>query len=119
MRTVRKDAVATALVDIVVFTYVCYLAVGRLPIIESVRGVAAVALVLGLASRGIGGHASFRHQRIATLGGLASIGLGIATVAIPRQSLLALFVASIVILWIAGAYVRTGAPRAASGAATS
>ena len=101
MRFLTKEAIATALVDVIVFTYVCYLALGRLPIIESIRGVAAVALVLGMASRSIGGRAGYRHHRAAALAGLASLALGLATLATPRQSLLALFVASIIGLWLA------------------
>ncbi len=81
MRLVTKQAIATALVDIIVFTYVCYLALGRLPIIESIRGVAAVSLVLGVASRRIGGHTWYRHQRVATFAGLVSITLGLVTLA--------------------------------------
>lgn len=114
MRFVTKEAIATALVDIIVFTYVCYLAVGRLPIIESIRGVAAVGLVLGVASRRIGNHAWYRHQRLATLAGLVSIALGIATLATPRQSLLALFVASIIGLWVADHLGLTPRPQTSS-----
>ena len=101
MRFVTKEAIATALVDIIVFTYVCYLALGRLPIIESIRGVATVGLVLGVASRRIGAHTWYRHQWVAPLVGLGSVALGIATLATPRQSLLALFVASIIGIWVA------------------
>jgi hypothetical protein len=114
MRLVTKEAIATALVDIIVFTYVCYLALGRLPIIESIRGVAALSLVLGVASRRIGSHIWYRHQWVATLAGLASIALGFATLVAPRQSLLALFVASIIGLWVADHLGLTPRPQTSS-----
>ena len=101
MRFLTKEAIATALVDIVVFTYVCYLALGRLPIIESIRGVTTVGLVLGVASRRLGAHTWYRYQWAATLARLGSVALGIATLASPRQSLLALFVTSIIGIWVA------------------
>jgi hypothetical protein len=102
-----RDAVATGLVDVVVCTYVGYLALGRLPILESVRGVAALGLVLGLASEGIAGRARFRRRWAPLLGGLATLALGIAALTTQHDSMLALFMASIIGFWVAGAYVRT------------
>ncbi len=107
MRFVTKTAVATFLVDVAVFVYVVHIALGRLPIIESVRGIAALGLVLGLASRVIGGPVRVRHEWAAKLGRIASLALGIAALATQHDSFLALFMASFIGLWITGAYVRT------------
>ena len=108
MRFVTKTAVATFLVDVAVFIYVVHIALGRLPIIESVRGIAALGLVLGLASRAIGGPVRLRHEWAATLARIVSLALGICALATQHDSFLALFMASFIGLWIAGAYVRTG-----------
>ena len=111
MRILNKDVVATGMVDIVVFTYVGYLALGRLPFIDSTRGVAVVGLVLGLTSQIIEGRSTFRHRRIALVGGVISLALGIGAASTQHDSFLALFMASIIGLWIAAAYVR-GSDRA-------
>ncbi len=110
MRFVTKTAVATFLVDITIFIYVGYLAIGRLPILDDVRDITALGLVLGLASRLIGGPLRLSHQWAAALGGVVSLALGVGALATQHQSFLALFMASIIGLWIAGEYVRTGDP---------
>jgi hypothetical protein len=107
MRFFTKNAVATYLVDLTIFVYVGYLAIGRLPIIDDVRDITALGLVLGVASRVIGGPIRLSHQWPAVVGGVASIALGVGALATQHQSFLALFMASIIGLWIAGEYVRT------------
>jgi len=107
MRFVTKNAVATCLVDITIFFYVAYLAVGRLPIVDDVRDVTGIGLVLGLACRLIGGPVRISHQWAAALGGLVFVAFGVGALATQHQSFLALFMASFIGLWIAGEYVRT------------
>ena len=108
MRIINRDAVATGLVDVVVFTYATYLAVGNLPVIQSVRGVAAVGLVLGLVSRAIGRRTAFRQRWAAAAAVVVLLALGTSAMATQHQSWLALLMASIIGLWIADAYVATG-----------
>jgi hypothetical protein len=108
MRLTTRDVVATVLVAAVVVAYVGYLTFGSVPFIEDVRGMAGVGLVFGFASRRIGGRQAFRHQRVAFGAGLASMALGIMTLATESEVLLAVFIASIVVLWAAAMYVRAG-----------
>jgi hypothetical protein len=108
MRFSRKDVVATALVAAAVAAYAGYLAFGSVPLIEDARGMAAVGLILGFASRRIGGRAGFSHERAAFAAGLGSMALGIAALATENEAILALFMASIVALWAAAMYVHTG-----------
>ena len=100
----RKDTIATGFVAAVVAAYVGFLAFGSVPFIEDVRGMAAVGLILGFASRRIGGRAAFRHQRTAFAAALGSMVLGIVALATENAVLLALFVGSIVTLWAAAMY---------------
>ena len=101
----RKDTIATALVAAVVAAYVGFLAFGSVPFIEDVRGMAAVGLIFGFASRRIGGRAGFRHERAAFAAGLGSMALGIVALATESTVVLALFIGSIVALWAAAMYV--------------
>jgi hypothetical protein len=107
MALTRKDWVATGLVAAVLVIYVAYLAFDGIPLVRDVTGMAAVGLILGFASRRIGGRAGFRHERLAFAGGLGSIALGIVTLITGSEAVLAVFVASIVGLWAAAMYVRT------------
>jgi hypothetical protein len=102
-----KDTVATGLVAAVVVIYVGYLLFDGIPFVEDVRGMAAVGLVLSFASRRIGGRHGFRHQRVAMAANVGSLALGFAALATENAVVLALFVASIVVLWLAATYVRT------------
>ena len=108
MRIVSRDAVATGLTDVVVFTYATYLAIGNLPIIESVRGVAAVGLVLGLTSRAIVRHTIFRRWWAGLASVFVLVAFGISAMATQYESWLALLMATIMGLWIADAYARAG-----------
>lgn len=108
MTNTWRDVVATALVAVVVVFYVGYLAFGSMPLVEDVRGMAAVGLICGFASRRIGGREAFEHEKAAMAGALASMALGIAALATESGAVLALFILSIVGLWFAALYVRTG-----------
>jgi hypothetical protein len=68
MTNTWRDVVATALVAVVVVFYVGYLAFGSMPLVEDVRGMAAVGLICGFASRRIGGREAFEHEKAAMAG---------------------------------------------------
>jgi hypothetical protein len=108
MHFTRKDTVATALVAATVVAYIGYLTFGSVPFAEDVRGMAAVGLVLGFASRRVGGRHEFPHERLAFAGGLGSMALGIVALATENELVLAAFMASIVALWAAAVYVHSG-----------
>lgn len=108
MDTSRRDAVATVLVAAAVAAYLGYLVVGSLPFVEDARGMAAVGLVLGFASRRIGGRGAFPHPRVALLVGLGTTALGIVALASGNSIVLAAFMASTVALWAAATVLRTG-----------
>lgn len=106
MRFTRKDSLATALVAAVVVIYGAYLAFDGIPLVRDATGMAAVGLVLGFASRRIGGRSGFAHERLAFAGGLGSMALGIAAIVTESDAVVAVFVASIVGLWAAAMYVH-------------
>jgi hypothetical protein len=108
MRTTTKDIVATALVVVVLVAYLGYLVFGSVPFVEDARGMAAVGLILGLASRRIGGREGFQHERMAMLANFASLALGFTALFTESGAVLALFIASIAGLWLAATYVRAG-----------
>lgn len=108
MEFTRKDVVATALVAVAVVVYVAYLAFDGFLFVGGVAAMAAVGLVLGFASRRIGGREGFAHERVAFAAGLGSMALGIAALATESEVILALFMTSMVALWGAAAYVRSG-----------
>jgi hypothetical protein len=103
----RKDTVATGLVAAVVVIYLAYLVLDGMPLVRDVKGMAAVGLVLGFASRRFGGRDDFPHQRLAFAAGLGSMALGVAALITESELVLAVFVGSIVGLWMAAMYVRT------------
>jgi hypothetical protein len=103
-----KDTVATASVAIVVIFYLGYLMFGSMPFVEDVRGMAAVGLVLSFASRRVGGRHGFQHERAALAANFGSLALGFVALATENGVVLALFIVSVVVLWLAATYVRTG-----------
>jgi hypothetical protein len=106
MRFTPKDTVATALAAAVVLIYAGYLAFDGIPLVRDVTGMAAVGLILGFASRRVGGRDAFPHAGVAFGAGLGSVALGIATLITESEILLAIFVASIAALWVAATHVR-------------
>jgi hypothetical protein len=108
MEFTRKDALATVLVTVAVVVYAAYLVFDGFLFITDVPAMAGVALVLGFASRRIGGREGFAHERLAFAAGLGSMALGIVAVSTGSAVVLALFMISMVALWIAATYVRTG-----------
>jgi hypothetical protein len=95
-----RDALASSLVAGVAIIYVAYLTFDGIPLVRDVEGMAAVGLVLGFMSRRVGGRGDFAHPRLAFAGGLGSIALGIATLITGSAFVLAVFIASIVGLWL-------------------
>ena len=55
MQLTRRMRAASALVGVAVAAYLGYLAFGSVPLVQDVRGLAAVGLILGFASRRVGG----------------------------------------------------------------
>jgi hypothetical protein len=107
MTFTRKDTVATGLVAAVVVIYLAYVAFDGIPFVRDVEGMAGVALILGFASRRIGGRAAFTHERVAFAAGLGSMAVGIVALITASDLVLALFLASIVGLWAAAMYAHT------------
>ena len=106
MAITQKDTIATGMVAVAVVVYFAFLAFDGVPIARDVKGMAAVGLVLGFASRRIGGRAAFRHAGAAFAAGLASLALGIVALITASEIVLALFVASMVGLWTAAMYAQ-------------
>ena len=73
MKFTQKDTVATALIAAVMTIYLAYLAFDGIPFVRDPEGMAGVGLILGFASRRIGGRAAFAHQRVAFAAGLGSM----------------------------------------------
>ena len=102
----RKDTLATGLVAAVVVIYLAYVTFDGIPFVRDPTGMAAVGLILGFVSRRIGGRAAFSHERLAFAAGLGSMALGVATLVTESEVVLAMFVASIVGLWVAAMNAR-------------
>jgi hypothetical protein len=111
MPNTSSDEVATALAGAAVAIYLGFLVFGSLPLVQDVRGMAAVGLILGLASRRIGGRHGFRHERFAMVANFGSLALGFTALFTESAIVLALFMLSIAGLGLAATYVRTGGPR--------
>jgi hypothetical protein len=108
MRFTRKDVVATVLVAVAVLLYIGFVAFEGFWFIDGVPAMAGVGLLLGFASRRIGGREGFAHDKVAFAAGLGSITLGIVAVATESELLLALFMLSMVGLWLAAMYAHSG-----------
>ena len=104
-----KDKVATGLLVVAVAVYVAYLITGGFLFVQDVRGMAAVALLLGFLSRRIGGRDDFVHMRATRVGGISCIALGFTALFTESTVVLALFMALTVGLWAAAMFVKSGA----------
>jgi hypothetical protein len=107
MTFTMKDKIATALVGAAVAAYVGYLVFGGVPLVQDARGMAAVGLVLGFASRRIGGREGFVHGRAARVGGIACVALGFTALGTESGAILALFMTLTVALWLAAMLVKS------------
>jgi len=109
-----RDVVATLLVAAIVVPYVGYRVRGSMPFIEDPRGMAATALVLGVAAAAVVGRRAFRGTwgAIAGFFAVASAALGVVTLIRAdegelSEGLLAAFIAAIVVAWVLAELVRT------------
>jgi len=109
-----RDAVATLLVAAIVVPYIGYLVRGSMPFIQDPRGMAATALVLGLAAAAVVGREAFRGTWGVAAGffAVASAGLGAVTFIRAEEGalsegLLAVFISAIVVAWALAELVRT------------
>jgi hypothetical protein len=112
----RRDVVATLLLAAAVVPYIGYTAFGSVPFIEDARGMAAVGLLLGFASRRVGGRHGFEHERLAFAAGLGVMGLGIVALATESDAVLAVFMVSMVGLWAAAQSTRISGGHRHAGA---
>jgi hypothetical protein len=111
-RLTARDMIATVVVAATVVPYVGYLINGSMPFIEDPRGMAGVGLVgliLSFVAWGVGLRTSFGKALLA--GGFASLAVGFAALLIGTEgndTLLAVFIGTIVVLWAAETAVRAG-----------
>ena len=105
MRLTLRDHVATALVAVIVVAYLGYLVLDEMPLLQDARGMAGLGVVLGFSAFVI-----IRGADILDRTGLAEVGLavvslllGLVTLVLAETSaaetLLAAFMASIVVVW--------------------
>ena len=104
MRLTWKDAAATILIAAILVPYIGYLADGSMPFIHDGRGMAATALIIGVAACYAGDlHVMQRRWTVLTgltaLLGAAALGLGIAAIVTGSGAILAAFIIVIVGLW--------------------
>lgn len=104
MKFKTKDKIAMGPVAVAVAVYVGYLAFGGLPWVPDVRAMAALALVLGLASRRIGGADAFAHRRAARLASIACVALGFTAFFTENAVVLAVFMGLSVALSMAAIF---------------
>jgi hypothetical protein len=105
MRLTLRDYLATILVAAIGVPYVGYLINGEMPFIQDPRGMSAVGLVLGAAAFLVlrTGDAFDRVGKVETGAAIVSLLLGFAALAFAEtgaaEVLLAIFMASILIVW--------------------
>jgi hypothetical protein len=109
MTFTRRDLVATSLAAAAVAIYAAYVVLDGVPLARDVTGMAGIGLILGFASRRVGGRAEFDHERLAFAGALGSMALGIVAMITESEVVLALFFASIAGLWLAAMYAHAHA----------
>jgi len=103
MRLTGKDVAATCTIALLVVPYVIYLIDGEVLFIGSPRGMAVLALVLGMAACAAGDPASRQHLaliKVAGVFGATALVLGIATLVTNSEWLLAGTVAATVLAWL-------------------
>jgi hypothetical protein len=107
MRLTWRDGVATLLVALIGVPYVGYLLQGEMPFIKDPRGMTAVGLVLGVAAFFVARRPSRAPHDAASTAedvlGLIAFGVGIIALilaeAAAAETLLAVFMAAIAVVW--------------------
>jgi hypothetical protein len=94
--TSTRDVIATALVGLLLAIYAGYLVFDGMPLVRDARGMSAVALLL------------FANEKAAMIANFASLAVGIVALVSQNGIVLAAFVFTVVALWAAATYVRTG-----------
>ena len=108
MRLTWLDGAGTGLVAAIVGLFALFAAGGSDP---PVRGIAVIALVLGVTAHLAVGPVTRERGPLRTLarsGALAALGLGVATVATGSGALLSAFVGAIVALWVVALLAHAG-----------
>ena len=104
MTFTTRDKIATGLVTAAVVAYVGYLVFDGVPLVHDVRGMAAVALVLGFASRRIGGTDMFAHRPPMRVLSIGCVAVGFSAFFTENAVVLAVFMAMTVGLWLIGMF---------------
>jgi len=107
MRLTWRDGVATLLVALIGVPYVGYLLQGEMPFIKDPRGMSAVGLVLGVAAFFVARRPRNEvHDATATAEdvlGLIAFGIGVVALILAEaavaETLLAIFMAAIAVVW--------------------
>lgn len=100
-----RDLVASVLLLAIAVPYVGYLVNGEAPLVDDARGMAAVGLLLGSVMVVVLRSADEldRVGKVESLAALASLALGVVAVAFAESAaaevLLAVFMASILVVW--------------------
>jgi hypothetical protein len=107
MRLTWRDGVATLLVALIGVPYVGYLLQGEMPFIKDPRGMSAVGLVLGVAAFFVARRPSREpHDAVTTAEdvlGVVAFGVGVIALILAEaavaETLLAIFMAAIAVVW--------------------
>ncbi|WP_436498340.1 hypothetical protein [Actinokineospora sp. HUAS TT18] len=96
-----RDAVSSALVAAIVVPYTWYENTGSAPLVRDPRGMAAIGLVLGIAACVVGARVNGERMLPAAqaLGGLALVS-GLLTLVIDAEWSLAVFMITVISLWL-------------------
>src|SRR4051812_11505082 len=98
--------IATGLVAAVVAIYAVYVAAGSVWFVDIVRRVALVGLVGGFLSRLVGGRDAVSPRWPAVVAAFPTLGLGILAMVTGSGGLLAVFIATSVVLCVAALVVQ-------------
>ena len=106
MKLTLRDLVATILVAAIGVPYVGYLVNGEMPFVQDARGMSAIGLVLGTAAFLVlrSGDSFDRVGKLETGAAVVSLVLGLVAFAFAEAAaaevLLAVFMASILVVWL-------------------
>ncbi|MFA9431084.1 hypothetical protein [Egicoccus sp. AB-alg2] len=101
MRLDRRDTIATILVTIAALTYLGYVVLGELPLVQDARGMGAVGIILGAAAFATLGLDAFGPRWLAVGGGALTLALGITAAVLETGTAAAWFLAAFFVALIA------------------